>query len=257
MKYKIGLGIILMIILGYLIGQWIPIEYLRPTIENKPIETKDYYSLVVQIIAAVATFLAVIAALFREEIRRLWEYVKIDYSIPEEKFIEVLNPNIGNAGVVSTPIEAEKYRCEIEVMNNGTISSHSSEIIVESVNFKHKDLNSSQPLETIGTPLFWGSTQEQRITIPPKGKKRIIILEVIPPDTESSPDGSETESLPSLSIMGVKTEIVNNTGTWSATYLLHSTNSKPKRFYVDIKWNGQWHGRKTEMNKCLTIELKG
>jgi len=257
MKYKIAIGAIILIVLGFLVGQWIPLEYFRPTIVNKPIESKDYYSLIVSIIAASATFFAVIAALFREEIRNWWEYVRIEYSIPDEKFIEVLNPNLSNAGGSSLPLEAEKYRCEIEIVNNGTISSRSSEIIVESVNYKDNNLNTTQPLETIGTPLMWGSTQETRITIPPKGKKRIVVLELIPPDTSSSPDGAGSQSLPTLDIMGVKSEIISNNGTWIATYLLHSDNSKPKRFQVEIKWNGRWQGRKTEMNKCLTIELKG
>src|SRR5690554_6568939 len=95
-KIKIVLGILISLIIGYFIGQKIPIEFFHPKIEEKPLETKDFYNLVVQIIAAFATFLAVLIALFREEIRRWWEYVDIKYEIPENKFIEVLNSNIGD-----------------------------------------------------------------------------------------------------------------------------------------------------------------
>ena len=109
-----------------------PSEFLKPEINQNPIELKDYYGLVVQVIAAIATFLAVLAALFREEIRRWWEYVKIDYSIPNENFREIINPNTGNSGDgENTPIEAEKYVCEMEVMNKGTVSSLTSEIVLE------------------------------------------------------------------------------------------------------------------------------
>lgn len=257
MKYKIGIGLLLAVLVGYAIGHWIPVKWLHPTITENPIELKDYYSILVQIIAAAATFFAVMAALFREEIRRWWEYVEIEYSIPEEKFVEVLNPNLGNDQANSQTIEAEKYKCSIELTNNGTIASHSSEIILESLQFKANNLNSNESLETLGIPINWGYTDEPRITIPPKGKKRVVVLELIPPDTESSPEGSSSQTLPILSIAGLSNDIVNQNGTWTATYMLYSSNSKSKRFSVEIKWNGQWHGRKTEMSKCLTIELKG
>lgn len=257
MKYKIGIGILLSILVGYAIGHWIPVSWLKPTVTDSPIELKDYYSILVQIFAGAATFFAVMAALFREEIRRWWEYVEIEYVIPEEKFVEVLNPNIGNDQSSSQTIEAEKYKCLIELTNSGTIASRSSEIILESLQFKAYNLNSVESLETLGTPINWGNTDEPRITIPPKGRKRVVVLELIPPDTESSPESSSTQTLPILWIAGIENEIVNKNGTWTATYMLYSSNSKSKRFSIEIKWNGQWQARKTEMNKCLTIELKG
>ena len=256
MKNKIGIGLLIAVVLGYLIGNWIPFNWLHPTIKENPIELKDYYLILVQIFAAIATFLAVTVALFREEIRRWWEYVEIEYSIPEEKFVEVINPNHGNDQSNSHTIEAEKYKCLIELLNSGTIASHSSEIILESLQFKADNLNTNESLETLGTPINWGYTDEPRITIPPKGKKRVVVLELIPPDTESSPDGLASQTLPILSIAGLNSNIVNQKGTWTATYMLYSSNSRSKKFSVEIKWNGQWHGRKTEMNKCLTIELK-
>lgn len=239
MKYKIAIGVLLAIFIGYAIGHWIPVSWLKPTVTETPLESKDYYSILVQILAAIATFFAVMAALFREEIRRWWEFVEIEYVIPEEKFVEVLNPNIGNDQASSQTIEAEKYKCSIELTNSGTIASRSSEIILESLQFKANNLNTNESLETLGTPITWGNTDEPRITIPPKGKKRVVVLELIPPDTESSPDGSSTQTLPILSISGLDNDIVNKNGTWTATYMLYSSNSKSKRFAIEIKWNGQ------------------
>ena len=51
MKYKIVIAIVVTLIIGFILGQSIPFEYLRPTIEQKNIETKDYYNLIVQIIS--------------------------------------------------------------------------------------------------------------------------------------------------------------------------------------------------------------
>lgn len=257
MKYKIAVGLMIAVIVGYGIGHFIPLDLLKPTIEYGPIKSNEYYSVIIQLIAAIATFFAVMAALFREEIRRWWEYVEIEYSIPEEKFVEILNPNLGNDQTSNKPIEAEKYKCVIEITNKGTISSHASEIILESLIFKANHLNSNEPLETLGIPIEWGNTYESRITIPPKGKKRVVILELTPPDSESSPGGAAKQTLPILTFAGINEEIINKNGTWTATYMIYSSNSKSKRFSVEIKWNGQWQGRKTEMNKCLTIELKG
>lgn len=257
MKYKIIFGAIILLIIGYILGQYIPTEFLKPQVNQNPIELKDYYGLLVQIIAAVATLLAVVAALFREEIRRWWEYVKIDYSIPKENFREIINPNTGNsADGAKTTIEAEKYVCEMEVINNGTVSSLTSEIVLESMLFKSSYSNTHKPIDTIGTPLNWGNTQESRVTIPPKGKKKVPILELIPPDKESSPGGNENTTSPKIIIMGVDTDLMETEGMWTATYLIYSSNFKPNRFIIEIKWNGRWHGRMTEMKDCLTIDLK-
>jgi hypothetical protein len=122
MKYKFGIGLLISTIVGYYIGNLLPIGWLHPTIEESRLKSSEYYSIIVQFIAAIATFFAVIAALFREEIRRWWEYVEIEYSIPDEK-----------------------YKCVVEVVNTGTTTSHSSEIILESLIFQASHLNSSEP----------------------------------------------------------------------------------------------------------------
>lgn len=256
MRYRIIFGIIALVVLGYVIGQFLPTEYLKPTVNTNTVNLSDYYGLLIQAIAAIATFLAVVAALFREEIRSWWKFVKLDYSIPEDKFREVISSNTSNSGDgLNTPIEAEKYLCEMEIVNSGTISSITSEIVLESLHYKSNYSNNKKPIEAMGIPLNWGKTDESRVTIPPNGKKKIPILELIPPDKESSPDGNEDTTIPKLMIKGIQTEITEIDGVWTATYLIYSSNSKPNRFKLEIKWNGKWHGRMTEMKECLTIEL--
>lgn len=257
MKYKIGIGLLIALVAGYVIGQLIPVEQMRPEIEPKSLESKDYYSLIVQIVAATATFLAVVIALFREEIRRWWEFVQIDYSIPTDKFIEVLNENIGDPSQgASQPLEAEKYLCTLEITNNGTISSHASEIILESVVLESKEFTNPQIIETNGLPLTWGNTNENRITIPPKGRKKVVILELIAPEKESTPESEESISSPELNFSGVDDEKKFTNGVWRATYLVYSSNCRPRRFEVHVTWNGKWQGRKTEMRNCLKVDLK-
>lgn len=256
-KYKIIAVIFLTGTLGYIVGQLIPIEYLKPTVEREPIKSNDYYNLIIQGIAASVTLLAVIIALFREEIRRWWEFVRIEYSVPEDKFEEVINPTIGNpSDGDSQPIEAEKYLCAIEVINSGTISAHSSEIILESASYKSNDSHTVQPLEITGRPLKWGTSGDLQITIPPKGKKKVAIFELIPPNSVSSPGGEESVRAPQLNISGVNSKLYEVSGVWSASYLIYSSNSKPRRFSIEIKWNGQWQRRLTEMRSCLTIDIK-
>lgn len=256
-KIKIVLGILISLIIGYFIGQKIPIEFLHPKIEEKPLETKDFYNLVVQIIAAFATFLAVLIALFREEIRRWWEYVDIKYEIPENKFIEVLNSNIGDpANGKSLPLEAQKYLCTLDIINSGTITSYSTEIILESLIVENKEYTSPQNLDPNGLPLNWGSSNEQKIVIPPNGKKKVAIFELIAPEKESSPEGQESSTLPQLCFSGVTSNNDFSNGVWKATYLVYSSNCKPKRFEIHITWNGKWQSRKTEMQNCLKIDLK-
>ncbi len=87
---KVGIGISIAII-AYLIGNWIPIKYLNPTIDFTSIKSAEYYGLIISSISAFVTFLAVVIALFKDDIRKKWIFSKIELSIPEENFFEVLN----------------------------------------------------------------------------------------------------------------------------------------------------------------------
>src|ERR1700744_4474501 len=109
LAYKLGI-LFFICMLFNLIGNWVPINILKPSIKSEQIKTSEYYQLIIGSLSAFVTLLAVIIALFKEDIRKNWEFSKIEVSMPEELFFEILNTSIGSsADVANKPLEAVKY----------------------------------------------------------------------------------------------------------------------------------------------------
>ena len=248
---KIGLGLVISII-AYIIGNLVPIEFLKPKIKVTEIESAEYYNLMIGSISAIVTFLAVVIALFKEDIRKWWEYSKVEASIPEQSFYEILKNNIEPG---KRPLEAEKYDCKIEVYNSGNISAMGLEIQLESLVYSGVDFPTPQVIETLGHSICWNGQKESKINLPPEGKKSISILALNAPEQQSSPEGKDVSIPCMLSIAGIENPKDYLRGKWTAAFAIFSTNAKPIRFKIVIDWNGRWENRVTEMKNHLTINL--
>lgn len=133
---KIISTIVLSLSLGYLLGNFLPLSYLRPTVipTQRLIQLFDLYQIIINFITAFVTAIAVLVALFKEDIRKMWEYPKLEISIPENNFTETLNS--ANTDT-SNSREATKYTCDIDVFNSGNITALELEIKLESLIFTY------------------------------------------------------------------------------------------------------------------------
>jgi len=249
---KIGLGLIISVV-AYVIGNLIPVEFLKPEIKVTEIESAEYYGLMISSISAIVTFLAVVIALFKEDIRKWWEYSRVEASIPNESFYEILKNNIDSS---VQPLEAEKYDCKIQIFNSGNISAMGLEVQLESLIYSGVDFPTPQNIETYGHSIYWNGQKELKINLPPEGKKSISILELIAPEQQSSPEGEDVSIPCQLNIAGIENSKDYSKGKWTASFAIFSTNAKPIRFQIEIDWNGRWEKRVTEMRNHLKIELK-
>ena len=249
---KIGIGLAISII-AYIIGNLVPISYLKPSVKQTEIESAEFLGIVISSISALVTFLAVLIALFKEDIRKWWEYSKIEVSIPEENFREVLKSSIDSP---NQPLEADRYDCKIEVYNSGNISAMGLEMQLESLVYSGVDFPTAQIIESYGHSIFWDGKNESKITLPPEGRKSISILGLSAPEQQSSPEGDEVTIPSKLNIAGLDNPDDFKRGKWTAAFAIFSTNAKPIRFTMEIDWNGRWENRVTEMKNHLKIELK-
>ena len=151
--WKIGIGLIIGII-AYLIGNWIPIKHLTPDIEIIKVNSSDYLKIIISSISAIVTFLAVIVALFKEDIRKFWEFSDLQVSVPDNSIVEKLNSQSSSSQKdQEVHLEAECYNTRIEIVNSGNISSISSEIYLEKLEFNTEGFTNPQQIETSGSPL--------------------------------------------------------------------------------------------------------
>lgn len=257
MNWKAKLSISLSIgIIFYILGNVIPFRYLQFEIEFSKLKTPELYTILINVTVAFVTFLAVIVALFKEDIRKIWEYARIEVHIPENYIFEKLNADVvSQKSEEDKHLEAQKYISRIEILNSGNISAFGTELYLEKLEYKSSAFTEVQEIETTGIPLSWSGIDKSSIIIPPSGKKMAEIVELSAPDKQSLPNGEHITIPPKLVIGNINIKADMNNGLWLATFVLHSQNTKSVRFITEIEWKGKWEKRLTEMKNCFKIEI--
>jgi hypothetical protein len=249
--YKIGLLFIAGIV-GYSIGNYIPVELLKPNFTDENLNKGEYYRLLISIISALITFMAVLVALFKDDLREIWKRPIINFATPDEITIEDLSSNIESETVNDTPI-SNRYISRIEVINTGNLPAINAEIYLDKLEFTPKDSTIVQNIEASSSALKWNGTESNTIIIPPGGKKLIKIAEITPPEIISTPESEKLNKPPILSIGDISNTKDKSKGKWTAKFSLYAQNHKPTSFTIDIEWNGVWKTRLTEFKNHYQI----
>lgn len=255
MKLKLRPVIIILICLtvfGYVLGQFLPIDYLRPIIVNKDITINDFYTRIISVIGTSVTLLAVIVALFKEDIRKLWDKADLSVNFRDG---HVLNEILDNE-TSSSRLRAKKYETVLLIKNQGTLAAKSCEIYLERLQFKSTVYPTSQDIPLTGQPLSWHNNPNKAILIPATGKATVPILEIISPESQSVPTDETGTIVPTPKIKIGDTESPNiySNGTWTAKFIVYSENATPIEHTIIITWNNRWEHRLAEMSKCVTIQ---
>ena len=249
--YKVGI-LILSLTIGYLIGNFVPFEVFKPNFAEEILTKGEYYRLMISIISAFITFLAVFIALFKDDIREIWKRPKIEFSMPKEITIEETDSLLDSESGSET-IKAIRYISRIEVINKGNLPALNSEIYLDKLEFTPKDSSIAQNIECSSAALHWNGTDNSSIIIPPGGKKTINILEVTAPEKMSTPDSARTKNISKLIIGTIPNNKEHVKEKWNATFSLYAQNHNPISFSIEIEWNGLWKNRLTEFNNQFQV----
>jgi hypothetical protein len=250
--YKIGL-LILAIIVGYIVGNYIPLEILKPNFTDTSLSKGEYYRLIVSIISAFITFFALFIALFKDDIREQWKRPRILFILPDKHTVEDTNSSLDAESGAET-IKAKRYLTRIEIQNNGNLPALNCEMYLDKLEFIPKDTSISQNIECSSAPLGWNGTDSQTIIIPPGGKKLIDILEVTAPEKISTPNSASTNNKSSLIIGTIPNDKDQSKGKWNAKFSLYAQNHNPVSFEIEVEWNGLWKNRFTEFSSHFQIK---
>lgn len=248
--------IIIGFVLGYFAGVYFP-QISIPEIEERTINQVEFNTMILRGLALLATFLAVIVALFKEEIRSIWKNVKLNVVIPENPIQESLGKENVNAGDSNKEfITANHYSGKVHIINKGTIPVLNAELYLEKIEYFKKDNSQPKEIEVSGKAIKWDKEEETKSLIPSNGQKTCELIFIGAPSEESLPDGSESTSKnPSMQIG--ETEIPKDfqNGKFVAHFAIHSISCKCKKFKTSIEWDGKWHTRLTEMSDSLTLKM--
>ena len=243
---KILVFCIIFFIIGYFFGVFLPFNLGVIEISDTPISKGDYYGNIINGFVAIGTCLAVVVALFNNEIRSFFKKVSFNICLDNNEIIEDVEDIKGTK-------KAKRYHNSIQFYNNGNINAENCELYVESVIFIEKDSTPS-PLKVEKKPINW-NLESSKVYIPYQGKKVLQAFEIIAPKKQSTPDG-KVDTIPAkIEILGLK-EIEPTAGKWDIINCLYSTNSKPNKFKYVIDWNGKWEERQTEMKNYLKVNLE-
>ena len=257
MKVKINYLIITAAI--FIIGVFVGYSYDLLRIKNTQLLADlsffEFSSLLVRGIAAVFTLLAVIVALFKEDIRKIWEYSDIQVNLSSAGFKEIQkkqNENI--SGNALETIRVDQYCCDLHVINKGNITAISNEILIEGITFKGVNFPKPITVDINQTKLTWIGGDEERVDLPRNTLRKSTILSIHSPESVSPP--GETNLNPKSHIIIGKNRIINHgNGTYEIEFIVSGNNNSPIRYLLALDWNGQWANRKMEMDKHIHFKL--
>jgi hypothetical protein len=251
-RYIIVITFIIVAVLSYIVGNYVPINLFKVNVKVEEISTTEYIRLVISIISIFLTFMAILVALFKDDFRERWKRPKILFSEPNDCLSEVKDQNTS-----INVIEALQYNYRVQIHNNGSLPSLNTEIYLEKLEFIQNNLEITNPLEISGVPLFWDEKKvKEAIIIPPGGMKMLNIIELRAPEKESLPDKTLPQKLPVLKIGDIIANKEKNSGTWLATFTLYAQNHNPIKFITKVQWDGTWQNRLADMGSILKIELQ-
>ena len=207
-----------------------------------------------QIIGVGVTFLAVIVALFGNEIRSKFFRARCQVSITNDSSFR---EELGDSVDTESP-SARYYGCILEVKNIGSKEVSDCELIISEVSYKtdaqqKKDKNL---LKNGHQSLYWSSKESKRLHLIIGEARELCLFRIYPSSTMQTPDGG-IESPLRLNIMGYNLEEkYSKKGIWKVVYKLQTKERVLQEFSVTVDWSGRWFNRIQEMGSEVNANLK-
>lgn len=240
LKRLIGIAILISVVFlalpQFIINDWSSLP--KPFSERMVIL---YYSF--GILGAIGTCMAVIIALFSDEIKK-WLYnpnvsinLKDIHGIEEKVDLEQ-----------QTPI-ADSYSCVIEITNDGYVNAEQSKVRIIDVQYgksrdRLKSIKNWMGAKSIGKSF--------NLSIDYPYEMRLITIKN--PESYGTPSDTKTDDQPLISFFGINLDDKNRTkGIWKLDYCYVSQNGGSQKFSLVVEWDGIMTSRKTEMLDHIKI----
>ena len=247
--------LVLGLILGFGLGHWFPVRIWQPEIEVTKITLNEYLTRRIQSIAAIATFAAAFIALFKEEIRKLWERAELSVCLKDGRQLhEMLD---GEASGTAQGLKAKKYVSVLLVENKGRLPAKTCEVMLERLQFKGDSFANAQDIEVSGTPIRWTNPSRDTVVVPGTGRSYLTLAEIHSPSSQPVVANEEatTVTYPTLTIGGTNLPKECMNGLFTATFKIYSENARPIEVTCTLKWTSGWEPRLTEMIRHVTITV--
>lgn len=241
MKIRIRFLLLLVfgfLIIGYFLGNFWPIGGLVYSLNDEPVNKGQNFANFISVILAIFTLAAVIVALFKDEI--MWNFKRV--SVSADVLCDTVEEFFNESQNGRDPSVARFYN-QIILKNEGGINAQDCELLVESIEFQGKNDFKSKSLNVPKKEVLISG--QRRTYIPKNGGRRECDLFEI--TASEDPSGSKN-----IQFLIANNPMLIKAGIWTITFCLNMSNSTFKRYCFEIKWNGEWHEHKSNMQ----IEVK-
>ena len=239
----IGIGIILFIVLVYFSGSFY--EQYKSSIK----EDEAFMRITIMVLSSLVTVLAMIVALFKEDIRGIFIKPKLDLN-KENKLNDVTQRTGQNN------VEAMSYHYTTFVHNTGNIPAKEVEVYLTSLKHKKNSEQNYKEIEIDSIPLTWKNSESKQIMIPRNSRKSLILFQILPPSDVSTPDqpppNASNQSQIQIGTNKYSVDVEN--AEWNVLFSIYADNAKPINIRLTISWNGKWESRLTEMNTQISVK---
>lgn len=232
------IALILSAIVGYIFGSLWPIASVMYPLSDSPVDKGTNLGNFISIFSAIFTFLAVVVALFKDEI--VGNFKRAD--VKAEALCDTVEEYLNEVQGEKDPSVA-KYYNHLVLKNMGNINAQDCELSVDCMSFQGKSDLHATPINYQKKKVLLDG--QERTYIPLNGGKREA--ELVEINATGDPNGNKkTQLLIAGNPMMVKD------GTWTVTFCLNMSNASVKYLKFSIRWDGKWHDHKNNMQ----IEIK-
>lgn len=249
---KIIISLIIGLIIGFVLGFTV-LDFFNVSLVKKSYGILEVVYYISTPFGTLITFLAVIVALFGNEIK-MWLYrEKCDVSIDRNMFVEDITGQEH-----SSNIEARKYDCYLCIENIGGSEIEDLGLFIKNINYRDSIGAKVKKLKMLNQKaIYWNKPDELRVNFLPSDKKYVPILRIHPNVTTQTPDDKQSSMRPlHISITGHNLDNkYSKNGIWEIEYTISTTRKLIKTFIVRVTWTGVWKQRETEMCDEVTVEL--
>lgn len=220
---------------------------------EKKCSKPEYIYYLSQILGVIVTFLAVVVALFGNELRSIIFRPKCKISLSKDGFDE----NLGDT-LYSTSPQARYYDCTLNVENSGSKEISNCELIVTEISYmSDRQQKRERKLLVNGhQSLYWFYRDKKKIHLIEGEQREVCLFRIYPSSMMQTPDGGEESPL-RLNISGFNLEDkYSQKGIWSVKYKLQDNERILRSFSVTVEWTGKWFDRISEMSKELNTVIR-
>lgn len=230
---------ILFLLVGYLLGSKVPIRLFNSIDHSAKVSNWDVFYYLVSLFGVIGTFIAVIVALWKEDILRRLRKVKLKIAI------QGLELSYSNS--------ESRYYGMIIVSNPSKYLASNCKITIKSLRYGRFE----DEVETIhfgGTHVVKWNYDDCR-NIVPGGQQSLSLFCIKQSGDDTTPQ--ENSGDPVIDFWGVSplpAEQRSN-GCWIVDYCVtYNNDTILQDFSIQIQWNGKWNSKKKEFEKVFKFK---